>query len=352
MLKLDSSDIICPYNEDSSLNKEGSNLFQLGSETLKNNNLKLGVVILSGGDGTRLGFNLPKGLFPVNNKPLFFYHLKRIENICIKYNIKVNLFVITNKNTQSCIQEYFSKLNLPFIKDQPIIIAQDHIETLDKDTKMPMFLNKKNICNPKGNGDFYNIIKRAKGYEDVDVFNVTSVDNILSNLLDEVYIGAFVKNNLEVLSKVIEPRVNEKVGSFCKENGKIMVKEYSEIVENGILLDKSYGNICNHMFSRSFIEKVDTNKMKYHEAIKKVPYTNEEGQYVNPDTPNAIKRELFIFDAFQFADSNKLLLVNRKSEFSPLKNSVNNSVTDNLDTCMLSLKENNMLKMDEIKLSS
>ena len=333
MTPLDESNLEIPYNKNGSLNARGKELFNSGVKILSSGK-KLGVVILSGGEGTRLGLPYPKGLFVIESLTLFEWHLKRLQILHNKYKTEIYLFLMTSNSTDKQVREFFASRKFPFIKEIDIF-KQNSIEALDMKTKKPLKLGDIKIMNPIGNGDFFEAIKKARHMKEVDLFNVISVDNVLANILDEVFIGTFYSKDLEIVSKAVKALKDESVGAFFKQGEHIKIEEYSES-KGGERMDV-YGNICNHIFSRKFVELVGTKELPMHEAFKKIPHTDNEGNTVKPTVPNGVKREKFIFDSFEFSSKNTVLVVNRNQEFSPLKNSAD-SKADNPSTCAEAVK--------------
>ncbi|KAI5168393.1 UDP-N-acetylglucosamine/UDP-N-acetylgalactosamine diphosphorylase [Pancytospora epiphaga] len=333
MHPLHEEDVVTPYESDGKLNSLGVKLYKKGQEVLKSGK-RLGVVVLSGGEGTRLGLTYPKGLFEIEGKPLFEWHTTRLEELHTKYGTEIYLFVMTSESTHAAVSEYFSQKAHPFLKKVEIF-KQNSIEALSMTDKSPMKLGTKTIMNPMGNGDFYDAIRKAPSRSEVELFNVISVDNVLAHILDEVYIGAFYSNNLDILSKAVTAKPNENVGAFFRDGDYIKVREYSESSSDP---ERSpLGNICNHIFSASFVEMMGTKELPFHEAKKKIPFSDEKGKVVTPSTPNGIKRERFIFDSFAFTTKNQVISVPRNHEFSPLKNSLE-AQSDNVTTCVESIK--------------
>lgn len=323
-----------PYNDNGELNSRGKELFNAGVEVLKSGK-KLGAVILSGGEGTRLGLTYPKGLFEIEGKTLFEWHLERLQSLQKKYGTEIYLFVMTSNSTDAQVREFFTKNKYNFLKGVDIF-KQNGIEALDMKTKNPLKKDKNTIYNPVGNGDFFEAIKQAPNMEKVEAFNVISVDNILANILDEVFVGMFFSKKLDALSKAVKALKNESVGAFVMENNHIKIQEYSESKsQEGTSL---YGNICNHIFSTEFVKLVGTKELPMHEAFKKIPFTDESGKLITPSEPNGIKREKFIFDSFEFTAKNAVMVVNRNLEFSPLKNSLSNE-SANPKTCAEAVKK-------------
>lgn len=336
MIPLSEHEIITPYLEDGKLNKEGEALFKEGEKALREK--KFGVVILSGGEGTRLGLTYPKGLFIIEGMTLFDWHINRLQALHEKYGSEIYLFIMTSDPTDKSVKEAFANKNYPFIKSIEIF-KQSSAEALDKNTREKLHRNGSVVMCPTGNGDFFEAISKTKSLKEVDVLNVISVDNVLANIFDEVYVGAFFSKDLEILSKAVKAQKNESVGAFFRDGEHIKIEEYSEAkTRDGMDL---FGNICNHLFSRDFVYKVKSHKMPLHEAFKKIPYTNEKGELVNPSTPNGIKQEKFIFDSFELTTKNGVIAVPRLLEFSPLKNSAESS-TDNPLTCAVAIKKYRM----------
>lgn len=162
--------------------------------------------------------------------------------------------------------------------------------------------------------------------------HVHNVDNILVKVADPVFIGYCIKKDAECGAKVVSKSGPlEAVGVVCKVDGVFQVVEYSEITEhtanlrntNGDLVF-SAGSICNHFFTTKFLQRVckeNEHELKLHVARKKIPYVNKKGEKIQPQQPNGIKIEKFVFDVFQFANKFVTWEVARNSEFSALKNS-------------------------------
>ncbi|KAI4291199.1 UDP-N-acetylglucosamine/UDP-N-acetylgalactosamine diphosphorylase [Pancytospora philotis] len=338
MHPLRDEDVIIPYDSEGLLNASGAELYKKGQEVLSSGKA-LGVVILSGGEGSRLGLSYPKGMHEMEGRSLFEWHISRLEELHVQYKTRLYLFVMTSDSTNEAVEEYFAGKSYSFLEGVEIF-KQDSIEALSMADRSTMKLGCKTIRNPMGNGDFYNAIKKAKNLEHVDALNVISVDNVLAHILDEVYVGAFYTNKLDILSKAILAEENEKVGAFFQDGSRIRIREYSE-AQSG---DKHlYGNICNHLFSAAFVKLAGEKELPLHEAHKKIPYTDASNRIVSPNEPNGIKREKFLFDAFEFSSRNLVMVVPREDEFAPLKNSLE-ATSDNVNTCAASIRSKRLKK--------
>lgn len=332
---LNDSEIINPYDSNGNYTDEGRELFKKGSSILQSKK-KLGVVILSGGEGTRLGISYPKGLFEVEGATLFEWHLKRLQALKEQYGTSIYLFIMTSESTHKQVKDFFGSRSFNFI-EKIDLFKQNSIEALDIQSKEKLYRNGKVVENPVGNGDFFEAIQKSKYMNEVEVFNVISVDNVMANILDEVFVGAYYANNFEVLSKAVRALPKESVGAFFKDGNCISIEEYSEPKNRGQGTDV-FGNICNHLFSLEFVRRMGDQSLPLHEAHKKIQYTDKDGNLIKPKEPNGIKREKFIFDSFAYTTRNGVICVPRHLEFSPLKNSLE-SVCDNSKTCSDSVKK-------------
>ena len=162
----------------------------------------------------------------------------------------------------------------------------------------------------------------------VDWVFIGGVDNCLVKMVDPVLMGIAMDKKVTVACKsVVKANPSEKVGVFCKRNGKPNVIEYSEITEemaqardeNGELYYGESHILCN-LFSIEAVERMGASPLPYHVAYKKATYIDKDGNLVVPDSPNAYKFEAFLFDAFGEVDDMAILRVKREEEFAPVKN--------------------------------
>lgn len=193
---------------------------------------------------------------------------------------------------------------------------------------------------PDGNGGIYQALlisdartdMRRRGIEHVHAY---CVDSSLVKVADPVFIGFAADKNVDIATKVVRKRnASEPVGLILLKNGKPDVLEYSEIakelaeetdLKHPDVLKFRAANIVNHYYSFRFLETIEewSHKLPHHVARKKIPYVNTEtGETIKPEKPNGIKLEQFVFDVFPFLSLEQFaaLEVDRKDEFSPLKN--------------------------------
>ncbi|XP_032528285.2 UDP-N-acetylhexosamine pyrophosphorylase [Danaus plexippus] len=307
---------------------------------------KVGVLLLAGGQATRLGFGYPKGMYDVglpSRKTLFQIQAERILKVQqmaqqrTGKSGKVTWYIMTSEHTMGPTADFFKSHNyFGLDEDNIIFFNQGRLPCFDFNGKI--FLDEKYHLStaPDGNGGIYRALKTQGILDDiarrgVEHLHAHSVDNLLIKVADPVFIGYCKSKNADCAAKVVsKSSPSEAVGVVCRVNGYYKVVEYSELTEEAAnrrnpdgRLTFSAGSICNHYFSAQFLQKICNyeSKLKHHISNKKIPFINEDGVRVKPSEPNGIKLEKFIFDVFEFAENFICLEVARDVEFSALKNS-------------------------------
>lgn len=327
---------IIAVNKDKLNEKELAEYKALGEDILSSN--QYAVVTMSGGQGTRLGFNGPKGTYQIDIEPRPKYLFEILaENLISKnkkYHVTIPWYIMTSSENNDAIIHFFEEnryFNYP--KEDVVFFEQGNLPLLTTDGKLIVNANKKIKEAADGNGGIFHSMAQANVIEDMKKRNVKwifigSIDNILLKLADPVLIGLAIKNKVEIATKsIIKNSPEEKVGVICKQNGKIKVIEYSEMSEKLKNMRNKEGELkfgeshimCN-LFSIKALEKLADKKLPYHIALKKSDYINSEGVIVKPETPNVYKFEKFIFDAWEYFDDIAILRGAREEDFAPVKN--------------------------------
>lgn len=355
--------------------------YDIGKNAISNN--EVAVILMAGGQGTRLGSSLPKGCFDVNlpsHKSLFQIQAERLlvlQNIChSEQKVVIPWYIMTSGPTRNATEKFFVEHDyFGLNKDQIIFFNQGTLPAFDlKGERFLLNSPTELVQSPDGNGGLYRALKDNKIIDNMFERGVKHVymycvDNILSKLADPVFLGFAIKHNFQLATKAVRKRdAHEPVGLIATKNNRPCVIEYSEISkelaeskdENGLLKYRA-GNIVNHYYHIDLLKDALDDwcgNIPFHIAKKKIPfYDNIEDTYVKPDEPNGIKLEQFIFDVFPTIPLTNFgcLEVERSKEFSPLKNSiqakVDNPITSRSDYLKLStswLKNAGALVNDDV----
>jgi len=311
------------------------------------------VVLMAGGQGTRLGSSAPKGCFDIglpSSKSLFQIQAERIrkvEQLAAKKagipadQVTVPWYVMTSGPTRKPTEDYFREHKFFGLKEENVIIfEQGVLPCISNDGKILLESKGKVAVAPDGNGGIYNALVESKVLDDmkkrgIQHIHAYCVDNCLVKVADPVFIGFAASKNVDIATKVVRKRnATESVGLILLKNGRPDVVEYSEIdkataeeedpKQKGVLRFRA-ANIVNHYYSFRFLETIPqwASELPHHVARKKIPYADTEtGETVKPEKPNGIKLEQFVFDVFPRLALDKFacMEVQRENEFSPLKN--------------------------------
>lgn len=300
---------------------------------------KLAVVTMAGGQGTRLGHDGPKGTYDIgldSHKSLFELLCDGIKSEGKKYGVTIPWFIMTSKENNEATLKFFKENKyFGYEKDKNLFFfIQGELPMMDTEGKILIGEDGLVKLAADGHGGIYvSLVKtgmtkkmREMGIEWVFI---GGVDNCLVKMVDPVLMGVAIDKKVTVACKsVVKANPQEKVGVFCRRNGKPNVIEYTEITEdmaeardkNGELLYGESHILCN-LFSVDAIERMGAEPLPYHVAYKKAKYIDKDGKLVVPDSPNAYKFEAFLFDAFSEVDDMAILRVKREEEFAPVKNS-------------------------------
>lgn len=309
----------------------------LGEQMLRRGSVAF--LVVAGGQGSRLGFEHPKGMYPVgpvSGKTLFQIHTEKILALRRRFGAPLPFLVMTSPATDEETRHFFQEQKFFGLPTEDVIFfCQGTMPALDLKTGKLLMENKAELfLGPNGHGGtltgladsgLLDVLER-RGIQTVSYFQV---DNPFVDLADRVFLGQHLTQNAEVSSKVIPKETpTDKLGNFVLVDGRCSIIEYSDLPE--VLAHKTdatgqllfwAGNPAIHLFDVTFLRKVTQGaaRISWHLARKKVPYLNERGQRVEPARENALKFERFIFDVLPQADRWTAVATSNK-EFEPLKN--------------------------------
>ncbi|KAI8580820.1 hypothetical protein K450DRAFT_186562 [Umbelopsis ramanniana AG] len=315
---------------------------------------KVAVILMAGGQGTRLGSSAPKGCYDINlpsGKTLFQLQAERILKVQelararfqVKDQVVVPWYIMTSGPTHAPTFSFFEQNNyFGLDKSNVIFFEQGTLPCLTMDGKILLEEKGKVAIAPDGNGGIYRAL-HSKGViaslkeRGILYSHCYCVDNCLARVADPVFIGYSASKKSDCGVKVVgKSKPEEPVGVVCLKDKKYGVLEYSEISKELSEMRRPDGtlafnaaNIVNHLFSTAFLERVPdfAHELEYHIAKKKIKHTDlESGEQIAPKAINGMKMECFVFDVFPYAHNLSVLEVARKEEFSPLKNAPGSGV--------------------------
>lgn len=313
---------------------------------------KVGAVLLAGGQGSRLGFDKPKGMFDMGltrSLSIFELQMNNIRDVTDRTGCYFPLFIMTSvKNNADTVDFFRANRYFGYPSDRVHFFIQDVAPSCDFNGKV--YLDEKNrvALNPNGNGGWYSsLINSGLGKvlerENVEWLNVYSVDNVLQRICDPAFIGATLMKRCRCGAKVVKKAyADEKVGVLCTEDGKPAIVEYYEMPEDlkhltdqGELVFR-YGVTLNYLFPIKELNATLSGKLPYHVAEKAIAHM-ENGVRVTPAQPCGYKFETLVVDMVQGMGSCLAYEVEREKEFAPVKNATG---TDSVESARRLLIQN------------
>lgn len=317
---------------------------------------QVGVLLMAGGQGTRLGSSAPKGCYDIglpSHKSLFQYQAERIARLQIVAekefgkpagSVAIPWYVMTSGPTRPETEAFFKKHNYFGLSSKNVIFfEQGTLPCLTMDGKVILEKPSKVAVAPDGNGGLYAALRKPLSpsaprtvlsdlaARKIQYVHSYCVDNCLVKVADPVFLGYCIQKQADCAAKVVPKAYpTESVGVVARRGDKYSVIEYSEISKEqaerrdpktGELAFRA-GNIANHFYTTAFLNSTADfeDELAFHIARKKIPFVDATGAAAKPATPNGMKLELFVFDVFPFTRHFAVLEVARNEEFSPLKN--------------------------------
>lgn len=301
---------------------------------------RVAALVVAGGQGTRLGFDGPKGAYPigpVSDRSLFEIQAQKIRGLRRRTGHDLPWCVMTSSATDDATRAFFREHEFFGLPEQDVLFfCQGKIPSLDFDGRLMLAARDRIFENPDGHGGCLTALS-ASGVLDeladrgIDTLFYYQVDNPLVRMCDATFLGYHDEAGAEFSCKVARKTdPDEKVGILARSAGRAIVVEYTELGDadryarddSGELLYWA-GNAAIHLLATDFVRRVadDADRfLPFHASEKKIPYLDDAGKLVEPESPNGRKLERFVFDALAAAESICVVEAERSSEFSPVKN--------------------------------
>jgi UDP-N-acetylglucosamine/UDP-N-acetylgalactosamine diphosphorylase len=311
---------------------------QRGAEALKQG--RIGAMLVAGGQGTRLGFDDPKGVFPiglVSGKSLFEIHVEKVRATARRYGRPVPLCLMTSPVTHGPTEEFFRRHNRFGLAEEDLsIFCQGTMPAVDAASGKLLLDRAEQIAlSPDGHGGMLAALKRSglldvlrgRGIEHLFYFQV---DNPLVAVCDPEFLGYHLLSGSEMSSQAVRKRApQEPLGNLVQVDGRLHTIEYSDLPKEVAQRRKAdgslaiwAGSIAVHAMDLAFLDRMATSaaSLPFHVAHKKVPYVDACGRRIEPTSENALKFERFIFDLLPSASRAIVVEVDAQEHFAPLKN--------------------------------
>jgi UDP-N-acetylglucosamine/UDP-N-acetylgalactosamine diphosphorylase len=335
---------------------------------------KVAAFTVAGGQGTRLGYDGPKGTFPVTpikKKPLFQVFAEKIRAAGTRYGRPLHWFIMTSHQNHAATEVFFAEHKFFGLDRQRVhFFRQGRMPAVDFEGKILLEGKGSIAMSPDGHGGSLRALERSGSLdlmakEGIDTLSYFQVDNPLVRCIDPAFIGWHRLRGSEMSSKMVpKAYAEEKVGHFCTQRGKLIVVEYSDLpaalqreTDAAGHLRYLAGSIAIHILDREFVRRMaggaceGTVKVElpagpgkagatasfevpkstlaargelaclpFHRADKKIATIDSSGKPVKPEKPNGVKFEMFVFDALPFAKNPLVIETRRRDDFSPVKN--------------------------------
>lgn len=297
-------------------------------------------LVVAGGQATRLGWDGPKGCFPigpVSERSLFELLAQKLRAARRRSGRPLPWCVMTSESTDTAIRAFFRDHDFFGLPEPDVLFfCQASTPALDHRGRILLEAPDRIAVCPGGHGGVIPALLESgvldrleeRGIRWITTFQV---DNPLVHVADPVFLGLHALANAEMSCKVVAKRSpRERAGSVALRDGRVRVIEYSEIAPAHRDLRGDDGelrfwaaSIGMHVLDTGFVRRAAARAaetLPHHLALKRIPCLAEDGSHIRPTEPNAYKLERFVFDALAATDRAALLEVRREEEYSPVKN--------------------------------
>ncbi len=303
---------------------------------------RVAAFVVAGGQGTRLGYDGPKGTYPVTplkKKTLFQVFAEKIRAAGLHYGKPIHWFIMTSHVNHAATEAFFKQHDWFGLSPSRVhLFRQGRMPAVDPNGKILLETKSSIAMSPDGHGGSLRALQRSGALdimerEGIDTLSYFQVDNPLIRVIDPAFIGWHLLRRSEMSSKMIpKAYAEEKIGHFCIQNNRLVVVEYSDLP---MALQKETdpatgrlrfiaGSIAIHILDTKFIRRMAAGggdvELPFHRADKKIPTIDAAGNPVKPEKPNGVKFEMFVFDAVPHAKNPVIIETLRANDFSPVKN--------------------------------
>lgn len=298
---------------------------------------EVGVLLVAGGQGSRLGFDGPKGAYPiapVSNATLFEIHARKVLALTRRHAAGIPLYIMTSPANDRDTRAFFDRHAFFGLDPRQVsFFAQGMWPALWPDGRMVLDSPSHIFLSPDGHGGLLNAMRTEGLFEDlrrrgIQTLFYCQVDNPLVEIADPAFVGQHLRSEAQVSLKVCAKRdASEGLGVAALRNGRPVIVEYSELTEAQKTETRGdghlrflYGSVAIHVFDVGFLEEAERDGLPIHLAHKKVTFCDNSGRTTEPSGPNAYKFEKFVFDVLPRAERVCNVVFRREDEFSPVKN--------------------------------
>lgn len=327
---------------------KGENLLRQG---------RVGAILVAGGQGTRLGFDQPKGMYPigpVSRHTLFQLLAAQLLARGRRAGKSIPYYIMTSDATHEATLAYFRDHDHCGLDPHDVhFFQQGTMPAVDAQSGRVLLAAPGQLAtSPDGHGGMLAALERAGLLDDmarrgIDYLYYHQVDNPLAIVCDPAFLGWHVEQGSEVSTKVVaKTGPEEKMGLLVDVDGQTQIIEYSDMPAEVAArrtadgeLELWAGSTAIHVFDRAFLDRVVRQRLDlpFHLALKKVPYIDEQGALVQPAAPNACKFERFIFDILPHARRALVVEASRDREFNPVKNASGVNSPDDVQRSLVEL---------------
>jgi UDP-N-acetylglucosamine/UDP-N-acetylgalactosamine diphosphorylase len=300
----------------------------------------VGMILVAGGQGTRLGFPHPKGLLPLgplSKRTLFEILFDRLRAVALRYAAPIPLYIMTSPATHAeTLQFLTANGRFGLAEDELRLFCQGVMPAVDAASGKVLLADRAQLAlNPDGHGGMLGALARSGCLADaqrrgVQHFFYGQIDNPLLQVCDPLLLGYHLLAGSEMTSQVVAKQDPlDRVGNVAIIDGRTQVIEYSDLPESAARRRTSdgylyfwAGSIAVHVFAVEFLARMEQQQQQlpFHRALKKSPCVDSAGNRVEPAAANSIKFERFIFDLLPAAQNPIVVEGDAAEVFAPVKN--------------------------------